>query len=176
MGPSEYRKGGAGAEIRYGIVDSPLGKLLVAATSKGVCAIRFGESRKELETSLREEFHAAQVKRDDEAIAEWTGRVMAHLDGNTQRLDLPLDIRSTAFQRLVWEHLQSIPRGKTESYSEVAEAIGRPAATRAVARACATNPVALAIPCHRVVRGDGALGGYRWGVERKERLLQAEKS
>jgi AraC family transcriptional regulator of adaptative response/methylated-DNA-[protein]-cysteine methyltransferase len=176
MGPSEYRKGGAGAEIRYGIVDSPLGKLLVAATSKGVCAIRFGESRKELETSLREEFHAAQVKRDDEAIAEWTGRVMAHLDGNAQRLDLPLDIRSTAFQRLVWEHLQSIPRGKTESYSEVAEAIGRPAATRAVARACATNPVALAIPCHRVVRGDGALGGYRWGVERKERLLQAEKS
>jgi AraC family transcriptional regulator of adaptative response/methylated-DNA-[protein]-cysteine methyltransferase len=175
MGPSAYRKGGAGINVRYGVVDSVLGKLMVAATGKGICAIRFGDSRRDLEAGLREEFPGAQVERDDHAIAAWTAQVLEHLGGRLERLNLPLDIRATAFQRLVWEHLQSIPRGGTESYAQVAAAIGRPKATRAVARACATNPVALAIPCHRVVRGDGAPGGYRWGAERKRRLLEGEK-
>ena len=176
MGPSQYRKGGAGAAIRYSIVDSPLGNLLVAATDRGVCAIRFGDSRRELVRALHEEFPNARIERQDEAMAAWTGQVVEHLAGRRQRIELPLDIRATAFQRLVWEHLCSIPRGAKESYSEVASAIGRPTAVRAVARACAQNPVALAIPCHRVVRGDGSDGGYRWGTERKRRLLEAEQS
>jgi AraC family transcriptional regulator, regulatory protein of adaptative response / methylated-DNA-[protein]-cysteine methyltransferase len=175
MAPSAYRKGGAGAEIRYGIVESPLGKLLVAATKTGICAIRFGDSRRALETGLREEFPNARVERDDPGMAAWTSQLVEHLSGRRDRLDLPLDIRATAFQRLVWEHLRSIPRGATESYSTVASAIGRPTAVRAVARACAANPVALAIPCHRVVRGDGSEGGYRWGVKLKQRLLEAER-
>ncbi len=175
MGPSQYRKGGAGVAIRYAIVDSPFGKLLVAATARGVCAIRFGASRRELERVLHEEFPNARVERDDEQMAASTAQVAEHLAGRRERIDLPLDIRATAFQRLVWEHLQSIPRGATESYSQVAAAIGRPTAVRAVARACASNPVALAIPCHRVVREDGADSGYRWGIERKRRLLEAER-
>lgn len=175
MAPSAYRKGGAGAGIRYGIVESPLGQLLVAATAIGICAIRFGSSRHALEKGLREEFPNARVERDDPAVAAWTSQLVEHLSGQRERLDLPLDIRATAFQRLVWEHLRSIPRGATESYSAVAGAIGRPTAVRAVARACATNPVAIAIPCHRVVREDGSMGGYRWGVKRKQRLLEAER-
>ncbi|HKE21538.1 MAG TPA: bifunctional DNA-binding transcriptional regulator/O6-methylguanine-DNA methyltransferase Ada [Bryobacteraceae bacterium] len=175
MGPSEYRKGGAGTRIRYGIVESPLGNLLVAATQRGICAIRFGESEAELEAGLRDEFSSAIIERDDGAVAAWTSQLTEHLAGRRERIDLPLDIRATAFQRLVWEHLRSIPRGATESYSEVAAAIGRPTAVRAVARACATNPVALAIPCHRVVREDGSDSGYRWGAERKRRILEAER-
>jgi len=175
MKPSAYREGGAGAAIRYGIVDSALGKLLVAATPRGICAIRFGDSRRALEAGLREEFPNAQVKRDDPTLAAWTSQLVEHLAGRHDRIDLPLDIRATAFQRLVWEHLRSIPRGVTESYSAVAGAIGRPAAVRAVARACAANPVAIAIPCHRVVSQDGSPGGYRWGMERKQRLLEAER-
>ena len=175
MGPSQYRKGGAGASIGYAVIESPLGKLLVAATGRGVCVIRFGASRRELETSLRQEFPRAELCRDEPGMAAWTSQLSEHLAGRRERIDLPLDIRATAFQRLVWEHLQSIPRGATESYSKVAAAIGRPTAVRAVARACAGNPVALAIPCHRVVREDGGLGGYRWGVERKQRLLAAER-
>jgi AraC family transcriptional regulator of adaptative response/methylated-DNA-[protein]-cysteine methyltransferase len=175
MGPSQYRKGGAGAAIRYSIVESPFGKLLVAATERGVCAIRFGDSRHELEQTLREEFPNARIERQDEQMAAWTGQVVEHLSGRRERIDLPLDIRATAFQRLVWEHLRSIPRGTTESYSAVAAAIGRPTAVRAVANACAANPVALAIPCHRVVREDGTEGGYRWGMDRKRRILEAER-
>lgn len=175
MVPSEYRKGGAGKKIRYAVVESGIGKLLVAATDRGICAIRFGNSRRELESALREEFPHAQIKRDEGGMIAWTSELVDHLSGRRERIDLPLDIRATAFQRLVWEHLKSIPRGATESYSQVAEAIGRPSAVRAVARACAANPVAVAIPCHRVVRGDGSMGGYRWGVERKTRLLAAER-
>jgi AraC family transcriptional regulator of adaptative response/methylated-DNA-[protein]-cysteine methyltransferase len=175
MGPSQYRKGGAGAVIRYSIVDSPFGKLLVAATDRGVCAIRFGDSRRELEHTLHEEFPNARIERQDEQMAVWTGQVVEHLTGRRERIELALDIRATAFQRLVWEHLRSIPRGATESYSAVAEAIGRPSAVRAVAGACAANPVAIAIPCHRVVREDGTEGGYRWGMDRKRRILEAER-
>jgi AraC family transcriptional regulator of adaptative response/methylated-DNA-[protein]-cysteine methyltransferase len=176
MAPSQYRKGGEGTKICYGIVESPLGKLLVAATERGICAIRFGDSRREVETTLREEFPHAAIQREDRAVSAWTAQLLDHLAGRRDRVDLPLDIRATAFQRLVWEHLRSIPRGSTESYSEVAAAIGRPSAVRAVARACAANPVALAIPCHRVVRADGGQSGYRWGVERKRKLLAAERT
>ena len=174
MAPSEYRKRGAGVAIRYAVIESGLGKLLLAATAKGVCAIRFGDSRRALEQALRQEFAGARLAYDPASLAAWTGALAGHLEGEPARLDLPLDIRATAFQRLVWEHLRGIPRGKTESYAEVARAIGQPAATRAVARACASNPVAVAIPCHRVIRGDGSLGGYRWGMERKRRLLEGE--
>ena len=175
MVPSDYRKGGAGKKIRYAVAESSIGKLLVAATERGVCAIRFGNSRRELETGLHEEFPQARIERDEGGMAAWTAQLVDHLAGRRERIDLPLDIRATAFQRLVWEHLRSIPRGATESYSGVAAVIGRPTAVRAVARACATNPVAIAIPCHRVVRGDGSMGGYRWGVERKVKLLAAER-
>ena len=175
MGPSEYRKGGAGTSIRYGVVQSPLGKLLVAATGKGICAIRFGDSPHALESGLRREFPSARLERDDRGMAAWTSQLLEHLAGRRERIDLPLDIRATAFQRLVWEHLRSIRRGATESYSQVAASIGRPTAVRAVARACAANPVALAIPCHRVVREDGSESGYRWGIERKQRLLRTER-
>jgi AraC family transcriptional regulator of adaptative response/methylated-DNA-[protein]-cysteine methyltransferase len=175
MAPSEYRKRGAGVTIRYAVLASPLGNLLLAATGKGVCAIRFGDTRRELEEALRQEYAAAQIVHDPESLGPWSEALAGHLAGEPARLDLPLDIRATAFQRLVWEHLRTIPRGKTESYADVARAIGHPTATRAVARACATNPVALAIPCHRVVRQDGSSSGYRWGVERKQKLLAAER-
>ena len=175
MAPSEYRKHGAGLTIRYAVIDSALGKLLLAATEKGVCAIRFGDSRRELEQSLRAEFAAACVEHDPASLSGWSDALANHLQGAPGFLDLPLDIRATAFQRLVWEHLRSIPRGQTESYAAVARGIGQPTATRAVARACASNPVALAIPCHRVIRGDGSLGGYRWGIDRKRQLLENEK-
>jgi AraC family transcriptional regulator of adaptative response/methylated-DNA-[protein]-cysteine methyltransferase len=176
MAPSQYRGRGAGVAIRYAILDSRLGKVLLAATEKGVCAIRFGDSRGALEESLRREFAAARCEHDPASLERWCDVLVKHLEGDPKQLDLPLDIRATAFQRLVWEHLRAIPRGQTESYAQVARAIGRPTATRAVARACASNPVAVAIPCHRVIRGDGSLGGYRWGLERKQRLLAGEKA
>jgi AraC family transcriptional regulator of adaptative response/methylated-DNA-[protein]-cysteine methyltransferase len=179
MAPAHYRNGGvAGPDpiaIRYGIADSPLGMLLIAATDLGICAIRFGDSRAGLETTLRAEFRGARLEEDERAMAEWTATLFEHLEGKRKAVDLPLDIRATAFQRLVWEHLRTIPRGRTESYSTVAAGIGRPGAVRAVARACAANSVALAIPCHRVVRQDGSAGGYRWGAERKRRILEMER-
>jgi AraC family transcriptional regulator of adaptative response/methylated-DNA-[protein]-cysteine methyltransferase len=174
MAPRQYRNQAAGVLIRYAVVDSALGKLLVAGTDKGVCAIRLGDTRAALEKTLREEFAQARLEDDPHSLKPWTERLREHLAGNPAQPDLPLDIQATAFQRLVWEHLRTIPRGKTESYSQVARGIGRPKAVRAVASACASNPVALAIPCHRVVREDGALGGYRWGIGRKKRLLEME--
>ena len=129
-----------------------------------------------MELALRREYPFAARKRQDEDLKGWSQQVLQHLQGNRLNHRLPLDIQATAFQRKVWSHLQTIPRGKTKSYSEVARAIGRPTATRAVARACATNSVALEIPCHRVVREDGNLGGYRWGLQRKKRLLEMEKA
>jgi len=174
MAPLEYRNRASGVLIRYAVVDSALGKLLVAGTEKGVCAIRLGDTRAALEKTLREEFAQARLEHDPHALEPWTERLRDHLAGNPAQPDLPLDIQATAFQRLVWEHLRTIPRGQTESYSEVARRVGRPSAARAVARACASNPVAVAIPCHRVVREDGALGGYRWGIRRKQRLLKME--
>jgi AraC family transcriptional regulator, regulatory protein of adaptative response / methylated-DNA-[protein]-cysteine methyltransferase len=175
MTPGAYRAGGEGVAIEYDISPSPLGRMLVAATERGVCAIRFAGSDAELEGNLRDEFPAARLRRNKRALRKWTGALLHHLRGPAVPLELPLDIRATAFQKKVWDHLRTIPAGSTESYSRVAAAIGEPKATRAVARACAANPVAVAIPCHRVIREDGGPGGYRWGVERKRALLAREQ-
>ncbi len=175
MPPSVYRRGGAGMSIRYTIVPSPLGRLLVGATPRGVCAVAMGASNAELETALAHEYPAAGISADDRGLARWTREILAHLTGRRPRLDLPLDVQATAFQWQVWEALRAIPYGETRTYSEVAKAIGRPRAVRAVARACATNPVALAIPCHRVVASSGAPSGYRWGASRKKTLLASER-
>ncbi len=174
MTPSRYRKQGSGVAIRYTIAGSPIGRMLLAGTEKGVCSIQFGDSDRELESGLRSEYQNAEIARQDRALAGWVRAVVGRIKGSEPH-PLPLDIRATAFQRLVWEHLQSIPYGSTESYSEVAKSIGKPKAIRAVARACATTPVAVAVPCHRVVREDGNLAGYRWGVKRKEKLLALER-
>jgi AraC family transcriptional regulator of adaptative response/methylated-DNA-[protein]-cysteine methyltransferase len=175
MTPDKYRRGAVAASIRYTCADSPLGRMLVAATDKGICSIQFADSDGELTEGLKREFPFAVRKRDDESMRSWTNAVLDQIAGHKLNRTLPLDIQATAFQRRVWTHLQSLPFGVTQSYGEVAKAIGRPTAARAVARACATNPVAVAIPCHRVVREDGEMGGYRWGVERKRTLLQLEQ-
>jgi len=175
MTPATYGRGGRGVTINYTIVDSPLGRLLVATTDRGVCAVTMGDRDEQLETSLKTEFPEAKLERSDSALREVVELVMHHLSAKQPRLDLPLDIRATAFQRLVWEKLRTIPYGETVSYGDVAKAIGNPGAVRAVGHACATNPVALVIPCHRVVREDKTLGGYRWGLDRKKKLLEQEK-
>ena len=175
MTPEKYRRGALAAVVRFTITSSPLGRMLIAATDKGICAIQFADSEAELQQGLMREFPFAARKRDDAALAQWRVSLTQLMNGQDAHPSLPLDIRATAFQRRVWEHLQRIPRGETQSYSAVAKKLGMPKATRAVARACATNPVAIAIPCHRVVLQDGDLGGYRWGIERKERLLAMEK-
>jgi AraC family transcriptional regulator, regulatory protein of adaptative response / methylated-DNA-[protein]-cysteine methyltransferase len=175
MTPEKYRRGALAAIVRYTTARSPLGRMLIAATDKGICAIQFADTDEELQQGLMREFPFAVRKRDDAAMAQWKVSLDRLIDGEETNPSLPLDIRATAFQRRVWEALQRIPRGETRSYSAVAKKIGMPKATRAVARACATNPVAVAIPCHRVVREDGELGGYRWGMERKEQLLAMEQ-
>jgi AraC family transcriptional regulator of adaptative response/methylated-DNA-[protein]-cysteine methyltransferase len=146
----------------------------VATTPKGICAIRWGDSDRELEESLAREFAEATLRRDDERLAPWIAAIRNHLLGLQPQVDLPMDVRATAFQRRVWDILRTIPYGATRSYGRVAAAMGKPKAARAVARACASNPAALLIPCHRVVREDGGMGGYRWGVERKRELLARE--
>jgi AraC family transcriptional regulator of adaptative response/methylated-DNA-[protein]-cysteine methyltransferase len=175
MTPATYGRGGRGVKVRYTIVSSTLGRLLVAVTERGVCDVRMADSDQELEKNLREEFPAAEIQRADSALAETVKRVVSYLSNKEPHVDLPLDIRATAFQRQVWEKLRSIPYGKTVSYGDVAKALGKPGAVRAVGRACATNPVALLIPCHRVVREDQSLGGYRWGLDRKRKLLEHER-
>lgn len=175
MTPTAYRRGGAGLTIRYDIVDTPAGLLLVGATGKGVCAIQFGGSAAKLEEAVRGEFPAADLQRDPAFLQPWAVQLREHLGGRLQKLDIPVDIQATAFQRRVWEYLQSIPYGSTQSYGEIAKALRQPNAARAVARACAANPVAVVIPCHRVVRGDGETGGYRWGAQRKRKLLRIER-
>ena len=175
MTPGTYRQRGAGMTIRYAIVPSSLGHMMVAATSRGLCAVRFGDSATELERDLGEEFEAAEIHRDDAALRPYVQPLLANLRGENPTIDLPLDVRATAFQKRVWDELRRIPRGETRSYSEVAHAIGDAKAVRAVARACASNPVAIAVPCHRVVRSDGDISGYRWGVERKKKLLEQEQ-
>jgi len=174
MTPGSYARGGAGMEIAYVVVPSPLGRLLVAATPRGVCRISLGDDA----AALAAEFPAARIHKDRAGggLERWVSAILAYLDGSEPSLELPLDIRATAFQRRVWQELQRIPYGETRSYTDIARRIGQPKATRAVARACATNPTALVIPCHRVVREDGDLGGYRWGMERKRALLEREKS
>jgi AraC family transcriptional regulator of adaptative response/methylated-DNA-[protein]-cysteine methyltransferase len=174
MTPATYRRGGQGAELSFTIVDSPLGRLLVAGTSQGICSVKLGDRDAALERDLRSEYPAARIARDQSAFSSWVGTLVAHLNGDAPHLDLPIDVRATAFQWTVWRHLQSIPYGQTRSYSQVAYEIGAPSSVRAVARACATNPVCLVIPCHRVVQKGGGLGGYRWGIDRKRRLLQRE--
>jgi AraC family transcriptional regulator of adaptative response/methylated-DNA-[protein]-cysteine methyltransferase len=174
MTPDKYRRGAIAAAIRYTCADSPLGRMLIAATERGICSIQFARSDDELMAGLKREFPFAARKMDEGGLRSRVSALLRHMHGKDLDSSLPLDIRATAFQRRVWTYLQSIPFGATRSYSQVAKAIGRPSATRAVARACATNPVAVAIPCHRVVRGDGSTGGYRWGVARKKTLLEME--
>jgi AraC family transcriptional regulator, regulatory protein of adaptative response / methylated-DNA-[protein]-cysteine methyltransferase len=176
MTPDKYRRGAIAAAIRYAVTDSPLGRMLVAATDRGICAIQFGDSDDELLEGLKREFPFATRKADESGLQAWTNALVKQMNHKTTNASLPLDIRATAFQRRVWKYLQSIPFGATRSYRQVARDIGQPTAARAVARACATNPVAVAIPCHRVMRGDGSLGGYRWGMERKKTLLEIERS
>ena len=175
MTPATYGKGGRGAVINYAIVETSLGRLLVAATSKGVCSVMLGDSDASLKADLLREFPAAEIRNDEKPLLSSLKAIVEHLKNKSPHIDLPLDIRATAFQRQVWDQLRAIPYGETHSYSEVAKAIGQDKAVRAVARACATNPVALVIPCHRVIREDKSLGGYRWGLERKKKLLNTEK-
>jgi len=165
---------GVWARIGYSIVDCPLGRLLVAATERGICALFLGDSDAELEAALAGEFPQAELYPDEAGLRERTGTLVQHLEGRQPALDLALDVRATAFQRRVWEELRKIPYGGRRTYSQIALAMGRPGAARAVARACASNPVSVVIPCHRAVRGDGGLGGYRWGLERKRALLETE--
>src|ERR1044071_799452 len=176
MTPKTYARGGRGMNINYTIADSPLGKLLVATTERGICAVTLGDSETELEASLASEYPNAEIRRDANESGEAMKQLLGYLGGDERRLDLPLDLQATAFQLSVWEELRRIPYGSTRSYSEVPEGLGQPKAVRAVARACATNPVALVTPCHRVVKADGSLSGYRWGVERKAKLLAREQA
>lgn len=184
MTPAAYGRGGAGMQIHYAIVDSPLGRLLVGATDKGVSALYLGESDATLRAALRKEYPAADLIAESApaghkiagSLGERVAKILLHLRGQEPHLDLPTDVQGTAFQRRVWEELRKIPYGSTKTYTEVARAIGRPAAIRAVARACATNPVSVVVPCHRVVRQDGNLAGYRWGISRKRALLDREEN
>jgi len=174
MRPGEYLEGAKGREIAYAIVACPLGRLLVAATKKGVCSIFMSSSDAELEREIKAEYPLASLRPEHDGLRKWAREIVAHLEGRRPRLDLPLDVQATAFQWQVWNALSKIPYGETRTYKEVAASIGRPRAIRAVAHACASNPVSLAIPCHRVVRTGGQLAGYRWGLSRKKALLAAE--
>jgi len=180
MTPDQYRRGGRGTSITYTTAESPLGLMMIGATERGICSVQFGQSTAELLEELRKEYPAAQLaptaEQDHPHLKQWARALNQHLAGSQPRLDLPLDIRATAFQMRVWTYLQSIPYGEVQSYSEVAAGIGHPTAVRAVARACATNPVPIAIPCHRVVRGTGELGGYRYGAARKRTLIERERA
>jgi AraC family transcriptional regulator of adaptative response/methylated-DNA-[protein]-cysteine methyltransferase len=174
MTPSAYRNGGAGQVIRVAVAPCHLGWVLVAATEKGVCGIEFGDTAGALKEGLAGRFPNAELRGDDPDFAAWVGAVLRLIDAPGQGSDLPLDIRGTAFQRRVWEALRAIPAGTTATYGEIAARVGSPAAVRAVANACAANPVAVAIPCHRVIGQDGELRGYRWGLRRKRALLERE--
>lgn len=176
MTPATYSKGGKGMEIRFTIVDCYLGRMLVAATERGVCAVSFGDDDNTLEAALRATYKAADILSDETRLRDWIVMLLNYLSGSEPHIELPLDVQATAFQLRVWDELRKIPYGATRSYGEVARAIGQPNATRAVASACAANSVALAIPCHRVVRDDGKISGYRWGTKRKRRLLENESA
>lgn len=177
MTPGEYRAGGAGKTIRYTIAACSLGLVLVGATERGICTIQLGDDQTSLTTALASEFPGATLEKADTELEAWVGTAIAMIeDGKSAPKALPLDIRGTAFQQRVWSALREIPAGETRSYKDIAEAIGSPASVRAVARACASNRLAIAIPCHRVVRSDGGISGYRWGVERKRALLKKENA
>ena len=175
MTPDRYRRGAPGVVLRYATARSPLGTVLLGATDRGIAAVYLGDSDSELVQALHQEFPSAAVSLDRDALQPWLELVVRHLAGQIPSLELPLDIRATAFQRQVWQELRRIPLGQTRTYKELAQAIGRPTAARAVGQACARNPVSLAVPCHRAVREDGALGGYRWGLDRKRKLLAKER-
>ena len=172
--PATYGRGGAGTQIWFGIAPCALGRVLVATTEKGVCSIALGDDENALETELRAEFFAAEIERDDACLSAHLQTAVALASGEIAPRALPLDLCATAWQARAWRELRAIPLGQTRTYAQIADALDQPTASRAVARACATNPVALAVPCHRVVRGDGGLAGYRWGVERKKLLLERE--
>ena len=176
MTPATYRKGGLGAEIDFTIANCAFGRLLLASTSRGVCRVMIGDNDDRLERDLRKEYPRAVIDRDDRILSTQVRALLDYLRGGSPHPDLPIDVKATAFQCRVWRALRAIPYGETRTYSVVAAAIGKPRATRAVARACATNPVALLIPCHRVIRTDGSMGGYRWGIDRKKKLIRHEKA
>ena len=175
MTPRQYQRGAPAATIRYATAACVLGRVLLAATDRGVCAISLADTDDELRAFLAAEFPAARCEQDNGGLSGWLAELIGHLAGKEPHLNLPLDVRATAFQRRVWEELRRIPYGQTRTYKQVAAAIGEPNAVRAVARACATNPASVVIPCHRVVGSDGKLTGYRWGVNRKKKLLEREK-
>lgn len=175
MTPAVYQKGGKGMDIAFTIADSDLGRMLVARTEKGICAVTFGDDDGYLEGELVKEYPHASVSRDDKNLKEPIKAVIGHLAGNSRLLDLPIDVQATAFQIQVWDVLRQIPYGETLSYTEVAERLGDKKKVRAVASACARNKVALVIPCHRVIGSNGAMSGYRWGIERKKKLIEQEK-
>jgi AraC family transcriptional regulator of adaptative response/methylated-DNA-[protein]-cysteine methyltransferase len=174
MTPGAVRRGGAGTVIRFAVGQASLGAVLVAATKKGVCAILLGDDPDALVRDLQDRFPRAEFEGGNPEFERMVAEVVGLVEAPAQRLDLPLDIRGTAFQQKVWAALSAIPPGKTATYKEIARAIGQPKAVRAVAQACGANPLAIAIPCHRVVRSDGDLSGYRWGVERKRKLIDRE--
>lgn len=174
MEPSAYGSGGRGLEIGYTLTPSCLGTVLVAATERGLCSVKVGPGEALLVEALRMEFPRSELHRSDDELAGVAGSVRALAEGGPAELDLPLDVEGTAFQARVWEALRRIPAGETRSYAQVAGSIGTPTAVRAVANACGANPVALVVPCHRVIRTDGSLGGYRWGIEVKAELLRRE--
>ena len=175
MSPSNYRRHGAGMRISYSIVASTLGRILVAATEHGVCAVKIGDNDADLVRDLKREYSAADISADESPRKDWVKAITDHLRGDHDALDLPIDVKATAFQWKVWRALQQIPAGETRGYAEVARRIGKPKAVRAVASACANNPVCLVVPCHRVVPSSGGTGRYRWGAERKAALLENER-
>jgi AraC family transcriptional regulator of adaptative response/methylated-DNA-[protein]-cysteine methyltransferase len=175
MTPATYRHGGKEMEIVYTIEECPQGKVLVAATDRGVSAVYLGDQDRPLERALHEEYPQANIRKGSGTLGPWVRAIVKHLRGAEKHLDLPLDVEATAFQRRVWQELQKIPYGTTKTYTQVAKALGQPTAARAVARACATNPVSIVVPCHRVVREGGQLAGYRWGLDRKRALIDQER-
>src|SRR5277367_3027085 len=176
MTPATYRKGGMGMKIGYSIAKSALGEVLVAATDRGVSAVYLGDAEAKLVQELKDEYPRAELVPADDSFERWVKEIVQRVEGKPPRIELPLDLQATAFQRRVWQELQRIPAGTTRTYSQVAKAVGNPKAVRAVARACATNPVSIVVPCHRVIRQDGNLAGYRWGLSRKEQLIATERA
>jgi AraC family transcriptional regulator of adaptative response/methylated-DNA-[protein]-cysteine methyltransferase len=176
MTPATYRRGGRGMKIAYTIAPCALGRVLVAATERGISAVYLGDRDSDLAAALREEYPNAEIRSGSGEHSKWVRAIVQHLAGTNPQLELPTDVIATAFQRRVWEALREIPLGATRTYSEVARSIGQPTAVRAVARACATNPTSIVVPCHRVVRADGSMAGYRWGIGRKKMLLEQERA
>lgn len=175
MTPAAYRRGGAGVRIAYTITDAPVGRVLVATTDRGVCAVELGDTDDDVLRALQNDFPRAAIERSDDEHRAWVNAVIERVRDPRRNAEVPLDVTGSAFQLRVWNALQEIPAGEQRSYGDIASAIGRPGASRAVARACATNRLAIIVPCHRVVRGDGDVAGYKWGVKRKQRLLASER-